>query len=168
MQRITREVSPWQDPILSEWIPESTLTIEVDGDYWQLWAKAVTGIDLSQHCMKSLIGPTARGLGRNMPQGQELKVSMPAPAGLICWYVCGVSVYSRLEQNAHLMAVPRAGSTASLEWDWGKASLTNAQRVGVVPDFIDPRDRNAQTPSYCTCRNWQAAWMIRGGQVRRP
>lgn len=145
--------------------PASTLRLRVSGDFWQLWAMSVTGTDLEHHCQRALRGPTVDGLGPRTPRNRWLELEMPRPAGLIGWYVCAVSVWSRLEDNAHLFALPSPGATAHLKWGWGEAFLTDARAVPVVPDYIDPRHPRANEKKFATCRNWQAAWMIKEGLV---
>lgn len=143
----------------------TVLSVRVRGPFWALWAKSLTGFNLEQHCIRSLIGPQAKGLGPRTPRGQDVSVVMPTPQGLLGWYVCAVSVNSNLKRNAHLLAVPAPGETAHLEWSWGEATLSDARAVPIVPDFIDPDHPFADDPKFSTCRNWQAAWMIARGQL---
>lgn len=143
----------------------STLAIRVHGPFWQLWATSITGVNLNQHCALSLRGPRLRGyLGPGAARGRWIVADMPSPRnGVIGWYVCGVSVGSKLAQNAHLFAVPAPGEVADLTWSWGRARLTNARAVPITPDFIDPTDPHTNDPYFANCRNWQAAWMIHEG-----
>lgn len=143
------------------------LKIAVRGQYWQLWARTITGIDLSHHCMWCLEGEQTPGLGPRAPRNQVLERHLPVVAGkpTIAWYICGVSTGNYLPNNAHMLAVPDPGNRAVLDWPWVKAIIYDARRIPIVPDFIDPHDRNANNPKFNTCRNWQAAWMIKKGAL---
>lgn len=146
---------------MSESVTPSTLTVLLDAPYWQFWSAGVVEIDLNQKCANSLIGPRAIGLGRNLPLHEEITVNLPAPRGLIAWYTCGVSVFSVLSKNTHMMTIPAPGETAFIEWDWGWAVQTNARQIPITDRYIDPRHSKATDSKFLSCRNWQAAWMIK-------
>lgn len=137
-----------------------TFRVRVDGPFWQLWARTITGINLEEHCMKSLEGANAKGLGPKTPAGSWQYGTFPKLPGALAYYICGVSVKNVLERNAHLFLIPDPAGHETLTWSWGAAEVTGARAVRITPDAIDQTHHKAHLPVYRTCRNWQAAWML--------
>lgn len=138
-----------------------TFRVKATGPYWQLWARTVTGIDLSQHCMKSLLGANAPRLGAGLPLDSWQSRTFPTlPAPALAYYICGVSAKNELARNFHLLLVPDEAGYVERSWSWGDVQVAGARAVEVRPDAIDPRHPKAGNLKYSTCRNWQAAWML--------
>ncbi len=138
-----------------------TFRLKVTGAYWQLWARTVTGIDLSQHCMKSLLGANAPRLGAGLPLNSWQYRTFPAlPAPALAYYVCGVSPKNELARNFHLLLVPDEAGYVERSWSWGEVQVSGARAIDITAAAIDPRHPRADSLKYSTCRNWQAAWML--------
>lgn len=137
-----------------------TFRVRVDGPFWQLWARTVTGVNLEEHCMQSLLGQNARGLGASTPRGKWHYGTFPRLPRTLAYYVCGVSVRNILDNNAHLLLVPDPAGHETLSWAWGSVEVSGARAVPITPAAIDQSHHKAHLPVYRTCRNWQAAWML--------
>lgn len=141
-------------------MPPPTFRVRVDGRFWQLWARTITGTNLTHHCMRALTGTNTPGLGRATPPGEWHHRQFPELPDAIAYYICGVSPANILTKNAHLLLLPETGSTARLRWGWGQVEVSGARAIPITPDFIDPAHPRAVDKVYRTCRNWQAAWML--------
>lgn len=126
-------------------------------EFSSIWLKYVTGVDLSVHCIQSLIGPRQDGISlRADTQTLEL-TQHPNP---LAFYLCGVSTPYDWQRNAHLAFVAAEGET--WEGDAGVRGLgiqlqDAAPIFGWGPDSVDTDDPNARIRLYRTCRNWQFA-----------
>ena len=70
---------------------------EFKGIYKILWLRYVSGVDLSQHCMKSLLGSNDRRVYPFMKQVWNLDLK-DAPY----YYLCGVDLNFDWRKNLHL------------------------------------------------------------------
>ena len=122
-----------------------------------MWAKAVTGVDLMQHCAKSLTGEYVQGLGPGM---EEMSAPLGSGADILAWYFCAVAKPFRWANNTHLLAVPELGSVAHVEGPGIEATITDARLVPLSEEWIDEAHPKARFKTYRTCRNWQGAWWI--------
>src|SRR5438128_11221289 len=81
--------------------------------YSSVWLKYVRAVDLTQHCILSLIGERHKALDRGArEQVLRLTEHPPAPA----YYLCGVTYPYRWERNVHLLAVPAPGEIHEHIW----------------------------------------------------
>jgi hypothetical protein len=132
--------------------------------FGSLWLKTVDAVDLTVHCIDSLIGQRIRVDPK--ADDQAIPITVPARA----YYLCGLPYPYRWEQNSHLLAVPAPGE----EHEWGQPSfdvvLADLRPVPITPDWIDPADPHAEERLFATCRNWQAAWQLHRefGLANRP
>ena len=71
---------------------------ELKGCYKILWLRYVSGVDLSHHCMKSLLGHNdrrVRGFMRQLPENLQLEESR-------YYYLCGVDANFVWEKHLQL------------------------------------------------------------------
>ncbi|MFE5089431.1 hypothetical protein [Streptomyces sp. NPDC056638] len=133
------------------------ITIERgDRSYRYLWLKYVTGIDLSQHCARSLHGPYSPTVD---PRHSRAEVALTEHAAPICWYLCGVTTDpSRWAENPHLAFEPAPGETHTLTVQHLTVTLIGTRPItGWGHHTIPATDPNARNKAYATCRNWQFA-----------
>ncbi|MFJ4413010.1 hypothetical protein [Streptomyces sp. NPDC088925] len=141
-----------------------TLSRATPRSYRHLWLKYVTGIDLTQHCARSLHGRYSRHIKADTTEATLDLDEFPAPFG---WYLCGVTTDpTRWEDNPHLALIrsPYHKGEMTLKdldvtfegirptFDWGEHSIAEN----------DPRRHLAR---YRTCRNWQYAHHLRARGV---
>lgn len=133
---------------------------ELKGFYKILWLRYVSGVDLSNHCMKSLLGHNdrrVRGFVRKLPENLQLEESP-------YYYLCGVDANFVWEKNLHLAFTYSCGEVLEVDDEFIHCRILNARRLEISNRFIDwslPQSRNKY---FNTCRNWWFANMI----ARRP
>lgn len=128
---------------------------KLKGCYKILWLRYVYGVDLSNHCMKSLLGhnePKVRGFMREI-SNLKLKESK-------WYYLCGVDVNWRWTKNLHLAFVESTGSEIILDNEFINIHIVNARQLPINNTFINWRLPQAQNRLFNTCRNWWFANMI--------
>lgn len=129
---------------------------ELKGFYKILWLRYVNGVDLSNHCMKSLLGHNdrrVRGFMRQLPANLRLEESP-------YYYLCGVDANFVWEKNLHLAFTYSCGSVIEIDDAFIRCRILNARRLEISNRFIDwslPQSRNK---FFNTCRNWWFANMI--------
>lgn len=128
---------------------------ELKGVYKILWLRYIYGVDLSQHCMKCLLGHNdkrVRGYMRTL-RGLKLEESR-------YYYLCGVDEYWRWNKNLHLAFIPSYGSVIEIDNEFIKCKIHNAKQLPITPDYIDWSLPQAKNKLFHTCRNWQFANML--------
>lgn len=133
------------------------LEYETTDSYSSVWIKYVRAVDLTVHCIDSLIGDRHRDVANKAKTQTIVLDEFEQP---IAWYLCGVTYPYRWQDNAHLLAVPAPDeiheySTANL-----RLTLHNCKPLVIHPYAIDPSDNHAREYLFKTCRNWQAAWIL--------
>lgn len=129
---------------------------ELKGTYKILWLRYVSGVDLSNHCMKSLLGHNdrrVRGFMRKLPENLKLEESR-------YYYLCGVDANFVWEKNLHLAFTYSCGEVLEVDDQFIHCRILNARRLEISNRFIDwslPQSRNK---FFNTCRNWWFANMI--------
>lgn len=118
--------------------------------YRIIWLRYVSGVDLSQHCMKSLVGENDKRIKwwvKALPINLDLR---PAPF----YYLCGVEVNWNWAKNLHIAFKEKEGSVIEIDDDFIKCRIINAERIPVTADYIDNTLPHANEKAYNTCRNW--------------
>lgn len=132
--------------------------------YHYLWLKYVTGIDLTQHCARSLHGPYSRDVQQDGPQ--DLTTTLDANRYAIAYYLCGVTTGPhRWEDNPHLAFERAPGYHVEIQVKDLKVTLTDARPIPFTDKHIPPDDPNAGDKRFATCRNWQFAHHLRATGV---
>lgn len=129
---------------------------EFRNTYKILWLRYVYGVDLSNHCMKSLLGHNdkrVRGFMRSLPPGMELEESR-------FYYLCGVDVNFEWSKNLHVAFVRSVGSEIVIDNPFVRLKILNARRLPITTDYINWRHSQARNKLFNTCRNWQFASML--------
>lgn len=137
---------------------------KLKGIYKILWLRYIYGVDLTHHCMKSLLGHNDARVRGYMRGFQNLRLEESR-----WYYLCGVDVNFRWEKNLHLAFVESAGSEIIVDDEFVGIHIVNARRLPINNTFIDwglPQSRNKL---FNTCRNWWFANMIaRQGAYQAP
>ena len=139
--------------------------------YKIVWLRYVSGINLNEHCMKSLIGyndPHFRGFMRGC-NDIVLDISK-------YYYLCGVDVNWAYQKNMHVAFIYKEGSVINIDNNLFKVRIENAAQLAIVPDFMDRNLPQFSNRLFNTCRNWWFANMLAktdeniktGGNVYRP
>lgn len=125
------------------------LTIKADFKY--LWLKTVRGVDLTQHCARCLIGEYDKRIspGKKVICGLDLKDSV--------YYLCGVALPYKWENNFHLAFRPSQGKALEYESNGIKVIIKDAERLPISQNYIDWTCPTASKKQYNTCRNYQFA-----------
>lgn len=133
------------------------LHLQATETYRYLWLKSVTGVDLSQHCARSLKGPYCKGISARGGRTQSVELH-PTP-GLIAWYLCGVTQHPyRWHDNPHLPLVPAPGAEGTIMLAGGMTvTYQDAHPVDFSEEDIPPDAEHRLDRAYRTCRNWQFA-----------
>jgi hypothetical protein len=153
-----------------------TACVRVDDRYRYFWLKEVTGVDLTQHCARSLRGAWRKDLSfahdrwRDAGMTEPLVLSVrfePADA----YYFCGVTDPYVWRRNAHLVFVadPNAVEAKVYRNNGLTIETLGLTRVAFSEADINPTDPNRLMAEYRTCRNWQFAhWFAREHGIVSP
>lgn len=117
--------------------------------YRILWLRYINGIDLSHHCMKSLIG---KNDSRVTWWATDLPTLVLPKAPF--YYLCGVERHFNWAKNLHLAFREKEGSVIEIDDDFIHCRILNAERIPITPDYIDYSLPHADEKAYNTCRNW--------------
>ena len=126
-----------------------------DRMYRYLWLKSVTGVNLSVHCARSLIGKYDPRFHGYMQSAYNIEL-LPAPF----YYLCGVSHDREWKHNLHLAFSEEVGSEIVIDDEFCRIKIDNARRIEITNRYIDWRNPLSRKKEYCTCRNWQFAYML--------
>lgn len=124
--------------------------------YRILWLRYVNGVDLSNHCMKSLMGENdkrVRGFMRSLPV-IELNSSP-------FYYLCGVDVGWRWDRNMHIAFREREGSVIDIDNELFSVRIVNAEQIPIRSEDIDHTLPQSSDKRFSTCRNWWFANWLR-------
>lgn len=130
--------------------------------YKFLWLKLVTGIDLSQHCTKCLLGRFDRRIwgGSLIIPDRELKL-----ADSRLYYLCGVCDDWVWSHNLHVAFAPAMGHDIVIDDEFCELRIENARRINITNENIDWHLPQAKKKEFNTCRNWWFANMINAGAI---
>jgi hypothetical protein len=133
-------------------MPSRLIGLEIESPFRFVWLKYVTGVDLSVHCAKSLLGRYDTRIGPKAAGDYELDES---PAGVI--YLCGVAKPYRWSANVHAAWAVDPDAFFSFETN-GISGVVEGGRQLVIPRPVPrPALAHGEARAYFTCRNWQFA-----------
>ena len=130
--------------------------INVDGAFRYLWLKHVTGVDLSVHCARCLLGEYDNRISDDTRHASGL-VLPSAPFH----YLCGVSSPYVWARNFHLAFREKEGYIVEVARHGIRIVIEDAEEVPFGETDIDPLDPHAHLKAYRTCRNWQFAHKVK-------
>jgi|ERR1035437_3526229 hypothetical protein len=121
--------------------------------YSHLWLKYVTGVDLSQHCARSLKGKYSEKLQHKKGNFDIILDEHRAET----FYLCGVTTPYDRERNVHLAMRLSPGAYTKLKIQGISAELFNVEEYPFNIKDINRTDPNSFLEEFSTCRNWQFA-----------
>lgn len=129
-------------------------SMTVSKPFRYLWLKSVEGVDLSQHCAKCIIGEYDDRVSARVRQLDDVTLTESV------YYLCGVALPYKWENNFHLAFRHKEGSTLTYESNGVAVVIENAERIFFSGLDIDTSLPQAHKKAFCTCRNWQFAnWL---------
>lgn len=132
---------------------------EMKGVYKILWLRYIYGVDLTNHCMKSLLGHNDKRVRGYMRYLHDLKLEETR-----WYYLCGVDQNFIWEKNLHLAFVESAGSEIILDNEFIRCHIVNARQVKIDNTSINWSLPQARNKLFNTCRNWWFAnWLAKRG-----
>lgn len=131
--------------------------INVDGAFRYLWLKGVTGVDLSVHCARCLLGEYDNRISADTRHASGL-VLPNTPFH----YLCGVSTPYVWARNFYLAFREKKGYIVEVARHGIRIVIDDAEEVPFGEADIDPHDPHVHLKAYRTCRNWQFAHKVKG------
>lgn len=130
-------------------------TLDVNAPFRYLWLKRVTGIDLTVHCARSLLGHYLPNISPRAPRTTNIQLDN----GI--YYLCGVSMPYTWAKNFHLAFEYAENSRIEYSHNGISVIIENARALPISASYIDPSDPNASKKEFRTCRNWQFAHYLK-------
>lgn len=125
-------------------------------NYWIIWMRYVNGVNLNEHCMKSLLGRNDQRFKRGITQYEDIELER-APY----YYFCGVHANWDYPKNIHIAWKDSVGSFV-VDNEYVYAEIEGGEMIEISPQYIDRTNPNATNKLYTTCRNWQFAnWLAK-------
>jgi hypothetical protein len=149
--------------------------VHINDRYRYFWLKEVTGVDLTQHCAKSLRGVWRKDLSFAHDRWRDAGMSEPlvldvrfGPAD--AYYFCGVTDPYVWRRNAHLVFVPDPNAEEPKVYQHNGLTIETLglTRVSFSEADINRSDPNKGRFEYRTCRNWQFAHWFARERNREP
>lgn len=126
-----------------------------------VWLKKVTGVDLTQHCARCLLGQYHPLFKPHHSLYQGLKLS----GGETPYYLCTVD--GTYVHHFHLAFREKEGAVIDIKTEDAEVRITNAEELPIDKGYVDYNDPHYQDKAYITCRNWWFAhWYARHGKKR--
>ena len=134
-------------------------------DYYRIfWLKYVDDVDLSQHCMKSLIGVKSTKVSPRFRKG----VITLDESNSEYFYLCGVVYPWSWKDNFHCAFRKAEGKEFTYTFRHTEVHIYNAEQIEISPKWIDIWNLFAKNKLYSTCRNWQFAnWFAKNCQPKK-
>lgn len=129
----------------------TTEYMEVTKPFRYLWLKSVKGVDLTNHCAKSLIGEYDSRVNARLSSLQDVPLSEEI------YYLCGVAIPYAWKNNFHLAFRHKEGATLEYTSNGISVKIENAERIEFSDGDIDRTLPEAGKKAFSTCRNWQFA-----------
>lgn len=127
------------------------IELNVTRNFRYLWLKSVVGVDLSQHCARSLVGQYNNNISNSIKHLENLEISNEVH------YLCGVAFPFNWNNNFHLAFRYCEGNILEYSSNGVSIKIQDAEMLPISPEYIDDSDPHSRIKSYCTCRNWQFA-----------
>lgn len=121
------------------------------------WLRYITGVDLSNHCMKSFLGSNDKQFRGYTPAYFNVKLR----SGFKYYYFCAVDENFVWKNNIHIAFIEQQGSEIRINDEFVDCHIVNAKRIEITDKFIDWSLPQSRDRYFHTCRNWQFANMIK-------
>ena len=117
--------------------------------YRILWLRYINGVNLKEHCMKSLLGYNDKRV-----RGYNFEFKDLTLDGARYYYFCGVEERFTYEKNIHLAFKEKQGSVIKVENEFFYAVIENAEVVPITNKDINWSLPQSANHLYSRCRNW--------------
>lgn len=126
---------------------------KTDREWKYLWGKYVTGVDLSVHCARCLLGEYESAFNAGTKQLHNLQLKKKSNV----FYICGVSSPFVWEQNFHLAVIESVGDVVEVERNGVRITIADARELPIDFSLEECKDYRKWNSRFGTCRNWQFA-----------
>jgi hypothetical protein len=130
--------------------------LTLKGRYRIEWLRYITGVNLSQHCLKSLIGHSDKRIMSFKTKYENLELKDAK-----FYYFCAVEENFTWRLNIHIPFREKEGFLFKIDTDLVKGEFHNAEFIDIDPRQIDWSLPQSHQKAFSTCRNWQFANQIR-------
>lgn len=130
-------------------------TLDVNAPFRYLWLKRVTGVDLSVHCARCLLGKYMDNISPHAPHTTDIQLDNGV------YYLCGVSLPYVWDKNFHVAFEYSEGEVVQTSYNGISVVIENAKALPISESYIDQTDPNAWRKDYRSCRNWQFAHYLK-------
>ena len=132
-------------------------TLQLKNDNWIEWLRYVSGYNLNDHCMKSLIGYNDPRVPRfNNIRRYDNLILREAPY----YYFCCVQSRNSYDKNVHIAWYDKKDSSFIVDNDLIYAEILDAEQIPITNQFIDWTLPQSKNKYFNTCRNWWfASWL---------
>lgn len=137
-----------ENMIITEFVSEA--------NWMYFWGKYVTGVNLNNHCAKSLIGTYTTKFNSDTKKLNDIVLD---EADSDIFYICGVSKPYRYNRNFHLALRKSIGKKVSYCKNGITIKVLNAEILPIVFDVKECQHPKAAAKEFATCRNWQFAYL---------
>ena len=131
--------------------------LELKKTYRIEWLRYITGVDLSNHCMKSFLGVN----DHNFKGYQRNYYDIRLREGYKYYYFCAVDENWIWANNVHIAFREKAGSKIVIDNERVSCEIMNAENIPIDSSAIDWSLPQAQNKKFSTCRNWMFANLIK-------
>lgn len=130
-----------------------TLEMKRSDGYRILWLKYVDNVDLSEHCMKCLVGVKSKKVTPSLWKGSVVLDESNSDY----FYLCGVVYPWDWKNNFHCAFQRADGEEFTYKFRNTEIHVINAKKIDISDKWINRSLYNANNRLYSTCRNWQFA-----------
>lgn len=113
-----------------------------------IWLKKVTGVDLTKHCARCLLGEYHPLFGKQLKSAVGLKLK----GGETPYYICTVD--GTYTHHFHLAFREKQGAVIDIDCPEARVLIRDAEALPIDARNIDPADQHIGDKAYSTCRNW--------------
>lgn len=130
--------------------------IRLKGVYKIVWMRYVTGVDLSNHCMKSLRGHNDRRFKGYTFLFRDIELEKAK-----VYYFCAVEENWNWNKNIHIAFRDKVGERIQIRTDLLDCVIEDAELIPISDRYIDWSLPQSKNKLYNTCRNWWFANMVK-------
>lgn len=129
-------------------------------NYRIIWLRYVNGVNLKEHCMKSLLGRCEPKVKWKCSEYNNIELDLSP-----YYYFCAVHAGWNYQKNVHIAWKDSEGKSFIIDNDLVYAEIEGAERIDINPDSIDADNPLSKNKLFSTCRNWQFAnWLAKNDE----
>lgn len=132
--------------------------LENNRNWMYLWGKYVTGVNLENHCAKSLLGNYSKKIDKNKAFESDLKLD---EFNSNIFYLCGVSKPYKWNENFHLAIRYKEGNNIIINRNGLYLEIENAEELPIIFNIDECNHDKKNKKEFATCRNWQFAYIYK-------